>query len=90
MSAAERPHDVARVVDDDPDELEGHRSVSVQRASGHLVGPVVGLAGNNNFYFWTQKPVGSTTNYKITYDPSIGRFDYYRRMHSGLTVQRCW
>lgn len=33
--------------------------------------------GNNSFYFWTQKPVGSTTNYKIAYTPSIGRFDYY-------------
>lgn len=33
--------------------------------------------GNNDFMFWTQKPVGSTTNYKITYDPSNGRFSYY-------------
>ncbi len=33
--------------------------------------------GNNNFYFWTQKAVGTTTSYLISYEPSIGRFNYY-------------
>jgi hypothetical protein len=33
--------------------------------------------GNNSWDFWAGMPVGTTTTYMITYDPSIGRFNYY-------------
>jgi hypothetical protein len=33
--------------------------------------------GNNLWFFWAQKPVGSITGYKITFDSSNHHFHYY-------------
>lgn len=44
--------------------------------------------GNNTWMHWPGRPVGSVTNYKITFDASIKRFNYYvaGSLYAGLNA----